>query len=548
MAIAANLASAADDRRASLKEERNRFLAFAFAGADLLVEVDDALGITFAVGASEGLIGRDAATLLGTNFAALFVEADRGIVRAAARRLRSKPRMEAIALKLQRSLDGATIPVVLSGCHLPLFRGRLHFAISLLRPALTGAHPDVQSGLLARDSFEAAVQGVIASPSTLSPTAALDLLQVKGIEKIRARSGEDAIGALFTEIGDFLRTHAACGGMAGRIGPDRLAAIRDGNTEVDFAQEIEAIFRAYDPDGDNLTVEERSIALDVAQLEPSDATKALTYALRKFSETDIEKLSFGSLSGAFRDMVAKTSERLATVRNALNEKGLKLVFQPVVDLAWQNICHYEVLSRFDGNKSPYETIHFAEEVGLIEDLDLIVCQRTLKFLETASHAGTLSLAVNLSGRSVENDLFVEALEKLLQQYPKLRNRLLFEITESTSIADLPRADRIAQSLRRAGHKICLDDFGAGAASFPYLRAFHVDYVKIDGAYVRHMSDGERDRQILKAIVAMCQSVKTPMIAEMIEHADEVVSLKRLGVQFGQGYHFGKPAELGAGSL
>lgn len=548
MAIAANLASATDDRRANLKEERNRFLAFAFAAADLLVEVDDALAITFAVGASEGLIGRDAATLLSSNFAALFVEADRGIVRAAARRMRSKPRLEPIALKLQRAIDGATVPVVLSGCHLPFFRNRLHFAISMLRPALTGANADAQSGLLARDSFEAAVQDVIASPGTLSPTAALDLLQVNGIEKIRAHAGEGAIGALFTEIGDFLRTHAACGGIAGRIGPNRLAAMRDGNTEVDFAQEIEAIFRAYDPDGTSLSVEERSIALDVAKLEPSDATKALTYALRKFSETDIEKLSFGSLSESFRDMVAKTSERLATVRNALNEKGMKLVFQPVVDLAQQNICHYEVLSRFDGNKSPFETIQFAEEIGLIEDLDLIVCQRTLKFLETASLAGTLSLAVNLSGRSIENDLFVDALEKLLLQYPKLRNRILFEITESTSIADLARADRIAQALRGAGHKICLDDFGAGAASFPYLRALHVDYVKIDGAYVRHMNDSERDKQILKAIVGMCQSVKTPMIAEMIEHTDEVVSLKRLGVQYGQGYHFGKPAELGAGSL
>lgn len=548
MAIAANLAPATDDRRANLKEERNRFLAFSFAAADLLIEVDDDLAITFAAGASEGLIGRDAGALIDRNFADLFVEADRGIVRAAARRLRRKPRMDPIALKLQRAADGATVPVVLSGCHLPLFKTRRHFALSVLRPALTGAPADAQSGLLARDSFEAAVQDVIANRGTLSPTAALDLLQVKGIDTIRARAGEGAIGALFTEIGDFLRTHAACGGIAGRIGPDRLAAMRDGTTEVDFAQEIEAIFRAYDPDGTSLSVEERSIALDVAQLEPADATKALTYALRKFSETDIEKLSFGSLSESFREMVSKTSERLATVRNALNEKGMRLVFQPVVALADQTVCHYEVLTRFDGNKSPFETIQFAEEVGLIEDLDLIVCQRTLKFLETASLNGTLSLAVNLSGRSIENDIFVDALEKLLQQFPKLRGRILFEITESTSIADLARANRIAQDLRRAGHKICLDDFGAGAASFPYLRAFHVDYVKIDGAYVRHMNDSERDKQILKAIVAMCQSVKTPMIAEMIEYADEVVALKRLGVQYGQGYHFGKPAELGAGSL
>ncbi len=106
--------------------------------------------------------------------------------------------------------------------------------------------------------------------------------------------------------------------------------------------------------------------------------------------------------------------------------------------------------------------------------------------------------------------------------------------------DLPRAQRIIQEFRRAGHKVCLDDFGAGAASFPYLRAFTIDFVKIDGAYVSRMLDAMRDHAILKAMVQLCSDLGTVTIAEMIETDAQAQRLAQTGVDYGQGYLFGRP--------
>jgi len=99
---------------------------------------------------------------------------------------------------------------------------------------------------------------------------------------------------------------------------------------------------------------------------------------------------------------------------------------------------------------------------------------------------------------------------------------------------------VLQNLRGRGHKVCLDDFGAGAASFSYLQAFLVDYVKIDGAYIGRILANFRDRTIVKAMVQMCSELGISTIAEMIETKEQAGSLIGLGVGYGQGYLYGKP--------
>ncbi len=240
--------------------------------------------------------------------------------------------------------------------------------------------------------------------------------------------------------------------------------------------------------------------------------------------------------------MAETTKRVVDFKSSLTDLGMKLVFQPVVEMAARRIHHYEVLTRFADGKSPLETIAFAERVGLIQELDLFVAERALKYLDHAGPASSAHLAVNISGHSIQNAAFVTELERLLKQYFFARPRVLFEITESTSIDDLPQANRVIQALRSGGNRVCLDDFGAGAASLPYLRAFHVDYIKIDGAYVRRMQDSDRDLQMMHAIVGMCRQVKTAIVAEMIETQDQAERLLALGVEYGQGYYFGKPGD------
>jgi EAL domain-containing protein (putative c-di-GMP-specific phosphodiesterase class I) len=521
-----------------LKDERNRFLAFAFAAADLLIETDAALYIRFAVGAAEGLAGRDAATLAGSDFRALFLESERAVIAAAVKRLGASGRMEPIALHMLRP-EGGTSGVALSACRMPFLDGSIHFALSALRPALSAAGSS-DDNLLDADAFEKSLLACLAQPETLGEDAALNLIQLKGVEQLRASGGESAIDALFAEIGGCLRAYGA--GLAARIGPDKLAALTDAAAGQEISNQLAAILRLHDPDGAQLQIKELAIALDLADLSPSDAAKALSYTLQQFAAGDITSLPFASLGGGLRALMAETTKRVVAFRKSLNDRGMKVVFQPVVELSPRRIEHYEVLTRFADGKSPIETIEFAERVGLIEELDLLVAERALTFLDKAGPGCNARLAVNISGRSLQNDAFIAALEKLLRRHGLVRPRALFEITESTSIHDLTRANRVIQSFRDAGNSICLDDFGAGAASLPYLRAFHVDYIKIDGAYVRRMQDSDRDLQIMNAIIGMCRQVKTAIIAEMVETQRQAQSLLTLGVEFGQGYYFGRPAD------
>jgi EAL domain-containing protein (putative c-di-GMP-specific phosphodiesterase class I) len=150
------------------------------------------------------------------------------------------------------------------------------------------------------------------------------------------------------------------------------------------------------------------------------------------------------------------------------------------------------------------------------------------------------IAINLSGRSLGNVAFVAALHDLLKSYPAQRSRLAFEITESARIGDLELTNRFIQSLRAEGHKVCLDDFGAGAAAFQYLRALEVDIVKIDGQYLRGAVEGGKSRAFLKAMAGLCRDLKIETIAEMVEDRRYLPVIEDCGIRYAQGYLFGKP--------
>jgi EAL domain-containing protein (putative c-di-GMP-specific phosphodiesterase class I) len=188
-------------------------------------------------------------------------------------------------------------------------------------------------------------------------------------------------------------------------------------------------------------------------------------------------------------------------------------------------------------------ITFAERTGLICDFDLAMCEKVLVWLERECAAGhNHHVAVNLSGRSIGSTAFVEALHRLLALYTSLRGNVLFEITESARIQDLDAVSNIVRGLREAGHKVCLDDFGAGASAFQYLRALEVDVVKIDGVYVRDALKTAKGQSFLKAMAGLCNDLGIATIAEMVESTNALAFLRACGIAYGQGYLFGKPSD------
>ena len=132
------------------------------------------------------------------------------------------------------------------------------------------------------------------------------------------------------------------------------------------------------------------------------------------------------------------------------------------------------------------------------------------------------------------------LEKQIEQFAGIKDRLIFEITESTQIKDLDKVGEVVSTLRKDGLKIALDDFGAGSASFQYLSSMHVDFVKIDGKYIKNILNDKRDMIMVKNLTQMCKDLDMKVVAEFVEDKEISSTLKDLGIDYGQGYYFGKP--------
>ena len=223
-------------------------------------------------------------------------------------------------------------------------------------------------------------------------------------------------------------------------------------------------------------------------------------------------------------------------KETLAAHAFQLVYQPVVEPAQNRLHHFEALARFDGDDSPADTIRLAEELELICDFDLAVVN------SVATHvvAVKTTIAANISAVSLLKPGFPEALLAVTRADPTMRSRLLLELTETQALTDLTRANKVLGALRAAGHLLCMDDFGAGAASLDYVRRLDLDFIKIDGRYIQSASSRPRDVTILKHVVALCGDLGVKTIVEMVETAEAARIAADLGVTLCQGWFFGKP--------
>ncbi len=293
--------------------------------------------------------------------------------------------------------------------------------------------------------------------------------------------------------------------------------------------------------GEGVAVGRTDVDLGFERLAPDEAMKAIRYVVNGFAVSPGGAPMPATLTNAFEHMVQETVHRMSRFTETVRLDDFSVAYQPIVDLETRDVRHFEILARFKDGESPFETIRFAEQVGIIERFDLGVCLRAIRQLEAPDCDPRLALAVNISGKSIENALFVKCLTELLDKHRGSSGRLVLEITESSELHDLAQVDRIVQAIRKRGCVVCLDDFGAGAASFQYLQALSVDYVKIDGAYVKRLGQSPRDDAMMKGIVHLCRDLGIKTIAEMVETQEHATQLRVMGVEFGQGFLFGRPA-------
>ncbi|QIZ72639.1 two-component system response regulator [Oxynema aestuarii] len=241
------------------------------------------------------------------------------------------------------------------------------------------------------------------------------------------------------------------------------------------------------------------------------------------------------------------------LRLAIEREEFVVYYQPIVSLQTRKIEGFEALVRWEHPKrgfiSPGEFIPAAEETGAIVPIGLLVLRQACHqlhqwqnqcLLDTRSSlAEELSISVNLSVKQFSQANLIEKIDEILGETNLNSCRLKLEITESAIMDNPEAANKVLQKLRQRHIQLCIDDFGTGYSSLSYLHHFPVDSLKIDRSFIRRLQEGNKNLEIVTAIVTLSQNLAMQVVAEGVETATQATMLKNLGCEFGQGYFFAK---------
>ena len=500
-----------------------QLLSFIFASADLVFEITQEGEITFSSGAAGRLLGRTAEDLVGVQWRDLVATSEVGLIEAALQDLLPGERRGPFRIELASRSGPQT--AMLSLFQVPQRSDRISVAISVCRPSVPHLPVDA-SGLAAREDFEAAAAPLLKEAERAGLSLTIDLLEFTGLTAALEAMTPSAADTTRQRLSAMLRAASYDGMPAAGLGGERFALIRSGKPNAaGMAKRVRAVA------GPDVRVASGELPLSTASV--AESLRAIHYALGRCIEQGP-----AAAAQSFEAALRQTMTESARFKDLMRQGRFELVYQPVVDLKTRALHHYEALTRFEGGGGPAATIKLAEDLGLVTEFDLTVVRSIVDVLNETP--ADIRVAANISAFSLQQEGFVDAVLAITAATPRLRARLLLEVTESHKLADLDAANTLIQRLQDAGHEVCLDDFGAGSASLDYLRRLEAKVVKFDGCFVQSITTRPRDAIMLRRLAELCRELGVSTVAEMIE-TEEVATLAcDLGVEFGQGWLFGKP--------
>jgi diguanylate cyclase (GGDEF)-like protein/PAS domain S-box-containing protein len=417
---------------------------------------------------------------------------------------------------------------------------------------------DALTGLTNRAEFERRLERALASAQQYGARHALCYLDLDQFKLVNDTAGHVAGDELLKQINTILTGIFRERDTLARIGGDEFALLLD-NCPLDRAQVIAQVVVSAIRDhrfqwaGRTYQIGV-SIGLVPITAEVQDTAQLLTQAdvacyiakelgrnrVQLYQHEDSETaLRHGEILGA------------AGLRDALEQGQFRLHYQPIVPLAAPDPrpVRYEALLRVASKSSPDEPselvlpaafIPAAERYGLMGAIDRWVIQAAFRGYAAGIGKTGAMIAINLSGNSLSDETLLDFIEAQFAEHGFPPERVCFEITETAAIQNLRRATELMAALKRRGSQFALDDFGSGLSSFHYLKTLPVDYLKIDGSFVKDMTDHASDRALVAAINQMSHTLGIQTVAEYAHSQGIVERLRELGVDYAQGYFFGQP--------
>ena len=528
-----------------LRSERDRFVAMAFCWADILIECDGDEKVVFAVGPTKPLVGRNSDQLVGSTLEDLIDPKDLSLIRGLLAIPRKSGRIEDASVRLRGGGNGSQA-MLFAGYRLEDLDG--HYFMAFRNSPSAGADRrkkdatrDTDTGLQDANNFAESLKKAVAS-GEIGEDNLLTMVSLPGYQGLRERMDEESEQKLLDTLGTYLKANSVGGDMASRVGDGRYSLVHDVSVDIgEVEKKITEFSQEADPTGKGVEVKMASLEIDQDAVSNEDIASGLGYTLRMFQNASEGELDLDKLQSSFSHLVSDTADRVRDFRRLVAQADFDVAFHPILSVITGEIHHYEALVRFKKDPkgtSPYETITFAEEAGLIPEFDLAMATKVVLLL--ANIPDRYQAAINISGYSVGDAKYVRGLQALLAENQWAADRVIFEITESARMTDLETANEFIQVLRKDGYEVCLDDFGAGAASFQYLATLDVDVVKFDGSVIQDAQKVTKGRAFLKALTRFCRELGVDTIGEMVDTPEGLAFVRECGVQYVQGFLFGEP--------
>lgn len=414
------------------------------------------------------------------------------------------------------------------------------------------ANYDSLTGVFNRHRLEQELQHRLVQARSSGVGGALLLLDLDQFKDVNDSRGHGAGDALLKALATLLREQTRETDVLARQGGDEFAILLypvNPSEAQSAAERIrQAIHRSPFLVGGQPVHVTASIGIAVFPdhgTAPEELFVCTDLALYRAKESGRDAVFVFEPAGDSRQQTESKLTWVRCIHEALEKDRFVLYAQPILDLRRRRVSHYELLLRMLGPDGevilPGEFLDVAERSGLIRSIDRWVVCRVIRLLadqhltQPAAH-----LSLNLSAKAFEDQGLVPLIRQELTSAGVVPQSLVLEITETAAIADLVRARDFIIQLKQLGFQLALDDFGVGFSSFRHLRELPVDYLKIDGSFIRDLARNPMDQHLVKSMVEVARGMGKSTVAEFVGDATTVTLLRQLGVDYAQGYHIGRP--------
>ncbi len=417
---------------------------------------------------------------------------------------------------------------------------------------------DDLTGLMNRRSFDQELRIRLHEIETDHRQHVLVLLDLDKFQAVNDLSGLEGGDSLLREISDILLSFLPDRGVLARIGDDEFALLledRDLEQGYQISETLRSVIDEYQFiwDGRQIPVSASVglVHIDNAERTPGELLQAALAACNLAKRKGRNCIRVYQEDAAVYQEQRQMVQSLPGIKEALAENRLVLFAQPIVPLNpdLDLVPHYEILLRIrnpDGElESPVDFIRAAEHYDMMRAVDRWVVETFISAIKPLAESlhQQVSFSVNISGKSLGDTEFKHFLKQSVRESGIDTSLLGFEITETALVGDISDTAEFIDEIRQMGCSFSLDDFGTGYASFSYLKDFPVDYVKIDGIFVREILNKPADYAMINSITEIAHFMDKKVIAEFVTDADIANALTTVGVDYGQGYHFSKPLPL-----